>query len=120
MVIVSPTTGTLNDLICELRCSYLAGLDERTIITQWGSYHAEIHLQLQRIMLNNALSTLGMGNAFSGAVLILAGSVHRVVLSITKVQHKAFVAVDETGTEAAAATGVVIGAYCTVLTHTNS
>ncbi len=60
------------------------------------------------VLLNDALSQLGMGNAFSDAAdftgINAAGG-----LQITKVQHKAFVAVDETGTEAAAVTSVVIG-----------
>ena len=49
-----------------------------------------------------------MGNAFSSAAdftgINAAGG-----LQITKVQHKAYVAVDETGTEAAAVTVVVVG-----------
>ena len=60
------------------------------------------------ILLNNALGTMGMGNALSDNAdftgINAAGGLH-----ITKVQHKAFVAVDETGTEAAAVTTIVIG-----------
>lgn len=60
------------------------------------------------ILLNNALGSLGMGNAFSDAAdftgINPAGNLH-----ITKVLHKAYVAVDESGTEAAAATSVSIG-----------
>src|ERR1700749_3608760 len=59
------------------------------------------------ILLNNALSSMGMSNAFSGAA-DFTGINSAGGLQITKVQHKAYVAVDETGTEAAAATSVVI------------
>jgi serpin B len=59
------------------------------------------------ILLNNALGSLGMDNAFSDAAdftgINPAGNLH-----ISKVMHKAYVAVDESGTEAAAVTSVII------------
>lgn len=60
------------------------------------------------VLLNNDLVTMGMGNAFSD-LADFTGINPGGGLAISKVQHKAFVAVDETGTEAAAATSVVIG-----------
>ena len=58
-------------------------------------------------LLNDELTQLGMGNAFSDAAdftgINPGGNLH-----ISKVQHKAYVEVDETGTEAAAATAVGI------------
>ena len=60
------------------------------------------------IKLNDALTTLGMGNAFTKQAdftrISAAGN-----LLITNVMHKAYVAVDESGTEAAAATSVGVG-----------
>jgi serine protease inhibitor len=60
------------------------------------------------VTLNDALGTLGMANAFTRAAdftrINSAGG-----LLITNVIHKAYVAVDEAGTEAAAVTSVGVG-----------
>lgn len=60
------------------------------------------------ILLNSALITLGMGNAFTNAAdfsnISAAGG-----LQITAVNHKTFIEVDENGTTAAAVTSVGIG-----------
>jgi serpin B len=109
MVIVMPnSTTSLGSLV--------AGLDTAS----WNNWvggltpnNAEIIMPKFKfgysILLNNDLIKLGMGNAFSllaDFTRINAGG----GLNISKVQHKAFVAVDETGTQAAAATSVSIQA----------
>ena len=58
--------------------------------------------------LRGELSAMGMSNAFSDAADFSNIST-TAALKITDVQHKAYIAVDETGTEAAAATTVIIG-----------
>ncbi|HVW95448.1 MAG TPA: serpin family protein [Mucilaginibacter sp.] len=61
------------------------------------------------VKLNDALSTLGMGIAFTKAADFSRIN-SAVPLMITAVKHKAFVEVNEDGTTAAAATSVEIGA----------
>ncbi len=58
--------------------------------------------------LRGELSAMGMGTAFSDAADFSNLST-TAALKITDVQHKAYIAVDETGTEAAAATTVIMG-----------
>lgn len=59
--------------------------------------------------LSHTLAEMGMPTAFSNEA-DLSGIDGKRDLSITGVVHKAFVQLDETGTEAAAATGVMVGA----------
>jgi serpin B len=59
-------------------------------------------------MLAEPLAALGMPAAFSAAQADFSGMTGQPGLFLSAVIHKAFVAVDELGTEAAAATGVVV------------
>lgn len=108
MVIISPKSNTtLSSLVANLDTvtwhkwtKGLQQIDGDVIMPKFKfSYN---------ILLNNALIQLGMGNAFSSAA-DFTGINPSGGLCITKVQHKAFVAVDETGTKAAAVTSVSMG-----------
>jgi serpin B len=77
--------------------------------------NSEVNLSLPKFSvtsefnLNQALSDLGMPLAFSPTEADFSGIDGARDLYISDVVHKAFVNVDEAGTEAAAATGVVVG-----------
>ncbi|MCX5994244.1 MAG: serpin family protein [Chloroflexi bacterium] len=60
--------------------------------------------------LGNTLAGMGMPTAFSGRQADFSGMTGNRELSISRVIHKAFVGVDESGTEAAAATAVIMRA----------
>ena len=64
-----------------------------------------------KVELSEALQALGMVLAFSGPEADFSGISAAVQLYIQAVIHQAFVEVKESGTEAAAATAVVVGEY---------
>ncbi len=63
----------------------------------------------QQLELGSTLASLGMPSAFSAGSADFTGMTAEKGLFISAIIHKAFVEVNEEGTEAAAATGVVMG-----------
>jgi serine protease inhibitor len=104
MAVIVPDAGQVDDVVRSLD-----GELWRTVLT--GMSPTGVALRLPRwtfrtqVLLNGALSDLGMPTAFGGRA-DFSGMTRDEVLEISAVVHEAFIAVDEQGTEAAAATAV--------------
>ena len=107
MVILLPESGQFDTFegaldLPELN-EILGGLTYQQVALKMPSFEFEDSFALKSI-----LSEMGMPVAFSPGA-DFSGMTASRELSITEVVHKAFVSVDEAGTEAAAATAVIVG-----------
>ena len=108
MVVLLPDAGMFAEFEKSLDADK-AGLIIKAIVPK------QVALSLPRFKfesefsLGDALSNMGMPTAFSSQA-DFSGMTGNLDLSISKVIHKAFVGVDELGTEAAAATAVIMRA----------
>jgi serpin B len=106
MVIILPDAGAFNDfennLDATTLAAILAGLDSHTVNLAMPKFEFDSQFSLK-----NALSALGMPVAFTDQA-DFSGITGQSNLLISDVVHKSFVSVDESGTEAAAATGVIM------------
>jgi serpin B len=106
MVIVLPSEGEFNSFEGQLDSAKLAaiidGLENSQVDLSMPKFNIESEFEL-----NKALEELGMPVAFSGNA-DFSGMDGTRDLFISDVVHKSFVDVDEKGTEAAAATGVIM------------
>jgi serpin B len=106
MVVVVPTEGSFQDWACSLDAEQWSAVVD-------GMQRMQVRLTMPKFTfesgfrLKDALMRLGMPEAFSGTA-DFSGMTGKRDLFISDVYHKAFVAVDEEGTEAAAATAVVM------------
>ncbi|MFP3975806.1 MAG: serpin family protein, partial [Dehalococcoidia bacterium] len=106
MVILLPEDGNFEDFEESLQAQ---GIDD--IIDEL--YNAQVTLKMpkfefeSKFSLKDTLSEMGMPVAFSGGA-DFSGMIGSPDLFIDEVLHKAFVSVDEAGTEAAAATAVAM------------
>ncbi len=107
MVVILPKAGMFGDFEKSLDGptlkAILDGLKTREVALTMPKFQYEMSLGLKQ-----ALTGLGMGVAFTDAA-DFSGMNGGHDLRIQDVLHKAFVAVDEDGTEAAAASAVIIG-----------
>jgi serpin B len=107
LLIVMPEAGGMAELERSLSRERLGG---------WvaGLRHGEVDLTMPRfesgsqVELSEVLSAMGMPGAFLDAYADFSGMTGRRDLRIDKVIHEANITLDETGTEAAAATAVVM------------
>jgi serpin B len=109
MVVILPTIERFDEVEQNLSTSMLEGIVS-------SSQYREVELTLPKFefesafALSDILKTMGMTTAFEGGLADFSGMDGTNLLFIGEVLHKAFVKVDEEGTEAAAATAVVMQA----------
>lgn len=108
MVFILPDEGTFESFEVGLTGASLGAILE-------GLNNERVELKVPKFEftadfgLSQALQNLGMRDAFSSGAADLSGMDGSRSLFIMDVIHKAFVAIDEEGTEAAAATAVTVG-----------
>ncbi|MCH8619302.1 serpin family protein [Undibacterium sp. TS12] len=108
MLVVVPDAGKFDSFVQGLSSNTLAdittGLKDQYLALGMPKFNFSASPDM-----NSTLTNLGMGIAFDAARADFSGLTGNRDLSISGVLHKAYINVDEKGTEAAAATGVVIG-----------
>ncbi len=102
------TDGGFADLEAALSPELLAELDAQLAPNQVQVLLPKFAFR-QKESLAGALSALGMTDAFDPGAADLSGIDGTKDLVVTDILHDAFIKTDEDGTEAAAATGVVVG-----------
>ena len=116
MTVIVPDRGRFREFEDSLEAGLvdliIAGLGFRRVTLDLPKFEFESEFQL-----SETLKSMGMSNAFDSAASDFSGMDGRsclagdpVCLYIREVVHKAFVSVDEAGTEAAAATAVMMQA----------
>ncbi len=107
MDIIVPDAGRFEEiesaLTSEVFEDMLASMEQTPLIFRMPKFEFESSFSL-----SDQLSNMGMSAAFDRNAADFSGMTGKKDLFISKVIHKAFVAVDEEGTEAAAATAVVM------------
>lgn len=93
-----------SSLTADRLLGYLSDLREREVIIALPKFEITSEFSLAEV-----LKSMGMTDVFDENKADLSGMTGKRDLYITAVLHKAFVEVNEEGTEAAAATGVVVG-----------
>jgi len=108
MVILLPASGRFEEfersLDAERVDAIVEDLAQKNVALTMPKFEFDSSFQLA-----DTLAGMGMPDAFSPETANLAGMDGTRKLFIQDVMHKAFVSVDEAGTEAAAATAVVVG-----------
>ncbi|MCK4411759.1 serpin family protein, partial [Candidatus Bipolaricaulota bacterium] len=107
MVVILPSSGAFEAVNSHLSPEFInqliGDLSRENVILTLPKFTVE-----WSNVLNDTLASLGMPDAFNSSVADFSGIDGRRVFFIGAVIHKAFVSVDEAGTEAAAATAVIM------------
>lgn len=111
MVLIKPCQGhnvneIVNSLSTESFESWLNLMNNGEVVVKIPKFKFEYEKKL-----NDILSDMGMSVAFSG-LANFSNINSEIPLYISRVKHKTYIDVNEKGTEAAAATSVVIGVGC--------
>jgi serpin B len=108
MVILLPASGNFEAFEQELQAQQVDAIISDLRNTQVTLTMPQFEFDSE-FSLKDTLAEMGMWDAFSPGDADFSGMTSNPELFISDVVHKAFVAVDEAGTEAAAATAVVVG-----------
>jgi len=107
MTIILPNLGSFEEFEAQLGLNKMANILSNMSYTRADLQMPKFDFETD-INANNVLIALGMGEAFDPEFADFSGITDKEDLFITDVLHKATITVDETGTEAAAATAVLI------------
>lgn len=118
MTVVLPDAGRFAEIRDGLSSAWLEQADAAAAATEVILSLPKFELEPPSLSLTDLLRSLGMQQAFSPSGADFTGMSPVRPLAITDVVHKAYIAVDEAGTEAAAATAI-IGAGATPGTPVN-
>ncbi|MGC9469460.1 MAG: serpin family protein [Anaerolineae bacterium] len=107
MVVIVPAEGEFAEIETGLDNAFAQQVIESMVPSDLKLYLPKFSYDA-RLALKQTLIEMGMPDAFDEQLADFSGMDGTDRLLLSRVAHKAFVAVDEEGTEAAAATGVVV------------
>ncbi len=108
MVILLPEAGQFEAFEAGIQAQQVSGIISSLQPAQVALTMSQFKFESQ-FSLKDILADMGMRDAFSPGDADFSGMTANPELFISDVVHKAFVAVNEAGTEAAAATAVIVG-----------
>lgn len=108
MLVIMPDAGTFDTFIASLTPALLADITGH-LANKTADFSMPKFTFTKTSSVDTILRSLGMSDAFSPARADLSGIDGNRDLFVAAVFHQAFIGVDETGTEAAAATAITIG-----------
>ena len=105
MLVVMPDEGTLADFEAGMDADALAALSGAMTSQELSLDFPSFELNTELVTLKDDLTTMGLGSMFDPGQADFSG-IADMSLYVQTVVHKAYILVNEEGTEAAAATGV--------------